>query len=254
MDCKNCGAPLMGEYCHQCGQRTITERFTLRQIMRDLVSMITNVDLGFWYTMRALFVRPANVIESYLSGATRRYYNPFRYYFIIIAVAAIVQLSLGLFDLQQAEIRETLNPNMSEEQLKQQLAIMEYVKKFLNIIPLFILPFIALAFKWMFRKRKWNFAEHLISTTFIYGQTAILGLIPLFVFYFLPQYIGWGFPISLLLSALYFTYTYQKVFQMSVGSAFIRSLFAIIIGFILMILFMGLSGIIIGIIYAVAFR
>lgn len=216
--------------------------------------MITNVDNGFWFTMKELFLRPATVIDSYLSGATRRYYNPFRYYFIIIAVSALLQLSLGIFDLQQAEIRETLNPNMSEEALKQQLAIMEYTKKFLNIIPLFILPFIALAFKWMFRKRAWNFAEHLISTTFIYGQTAILGLLPLLIFYFLPQYIGWGFPISLLLSALYFTYVYQKAFQMSMVSAFIRSLFAIVIGFALMILFMALLGIVIGIIYAVAFK
>ena len=216
--------------------------------------MITNVDNGFWFTMKELFLRPATVIDSYLSGATRRYYNPFRYYFIIIAVSALLQLSLGIFDLQQAEIRETLNPNMSEEALQQQLVIMEYTKKFLNIIPLFILPFIALAFKWMFRKRKWNFAEHLISTTFIYGQTAVLGLLPLLIFYFIPQYIGWGFPISLLLSALYFTFVYQKAFQISVVSAFIRSLFAIVIGFALMILFMALLGIVIGIIYAVAFK
>ncbi|NRB51088.1 MAG: DUF3667 domain-containing protein [Saprospiraceae bacterium] len=254
MDCKNCGAPLMGEYCHQCGQRNITERFTIRQIIRDLVRMITNVDSGFWYTMRELFVRPATVVESYLSGATRRYYNPFRYYFLIIAVSALIQLSLGIFDLQQAEIRETLNPNMSEEELQMQLTIMEYVKKFLNIIPLFILPFIALAFKWMYPKGKWNYAEFLISTTFIYGQTAIIGLIPLLVFYFIPQYIGWGFPISLLLSTLYSTYTYQKAFQISVGSAFIRSLFATLIGFVFMFLIMGLVGIVGGIIYAVAFR
>lgn len=254
MDCKTCGTTLVGNYCHQCGQKTLTERFTLRQIIRDLISMITNVDNGFWFTMKELFIRPAEVIDSYLSGATRRYYNPFRYYFIIIAIGALLQLSLGLFDLQQAEIRKTLNPNMSEEALQQQLAIMEYVKKFLNIIPLFILPFIALAFKWLFRKRKWNFAEHLISTTFIYGQTSILGLIPLLVFYFVPQYIGWGFPLSILLSTLYFTYTYQKAFQLSVWSAFIRSLLAIIIGFAVMILFMGLLGIVIGIIYAVASR
>ena len=254
MDCKTCSTTLVGTYCHQCGQKTITERFTLRQILRDLISMITNVDSGFWFTMRELFVRPATVIESYISGATRKYYNPFRYYFIIIAIAAILQLSLGLFDLQQAEIRETLNPNMSEEALQQQLAIMEYVKKFLNIIPLLILPFIALGFKWMFRKRRWNFAEHLIGTTFIYGQTAILGLIPLLIFYFAPQYIGWGFPISILLSTLYFTYTYSQAFQISVVSAFIRSLIAIVIGFILMILFMGLLGIVIGITYAVVFK
>ncbi len=216
--------------------------------------MITNVDSGFWYTMRELFVRPATVIDSYLSGATRRYYNPFRYYFIIIAVSALLQLSLGIFDLQQAEIRETLNPNMTEEQLQQQLIIMEYTKKFLNIIPLFILPFIALGFKWMFRKQKWNFAEHLIGTTYIYGQTAVLGLIPLLVFYFVPQYIGWGFPLSILLSTLYFAYAYRKTFEMSAVPAFIRSLFAIILGFVLMMVFMGLLGMVIGIIYAVAFK
>jgi len=254
MDCKTCGTALLGTYCHQCGQKTITERFSLRQILRDLVRMVTNVDNGFWFTMKELFIRPSTVIEAYLSGATRRYYDPFRYYFIIIAVSAILQLSLGTFDLQQANIRETLNPNMSEEALQQQLAIMEYVKKFLNIIPLLILPFIALAIKWMFRKRGWNFAEHLISTTFVYGQTAILGLIPLLTFYFAPQYINWGLPISILLAALYFAYTYHKIFSMNVVWTFFRSLIAIILGFILMSLFMGLLGIIIGITYAMLLK
>jgi hypothetical protein len=186
--------------------------------------MITNLEKGFWYTMRELFVRPDQVIKEYLSSITVKYYNPFRYYFIIIAVSALIQISLGIFDLQQSTIREAFNPNMSEEELQRQLAMMENVKKFLNFIPLIVLPFVSILFYWIFKKGGWNFAEHLISTTFVYAQTSILGLFMMLALYFMPQYISYSIPISFLISAAYFGFVYKRIFSMSFGKAFFLSL------------------------------
>lgn len=248
MECKNCQSTFEGIYCSKCGQKYIEDRFSLRQILRDLFQMITNLEKGFWFTMRELLVRPDQVIKAYLSGITVKYYNPFRYYFIIIAVSALLQVSLGIFDLQQTAIRDTFNPNMSEEELQRQLAIMEGVKKFLNFIPLIILPFVSTFFYWIFRKRGWNFAEHLISSTYIYGQTAVLGLFVLLGLYFFPQYISYSIPVSFLISSLYFGFVYRKIFSMSFGKAFFLSLISLVGGFIFMLLTMGVVGILLAII------
>lgn len=254
MDCNNCGVALAGNYCHVCGQKKIRERFTLGRILRDLLSMITNIDKGFWFTMKELFLRPAQVIQNYLSGATIRYYDPIRYYFIIIAVSALLQLSLGTFDLQQADLRDTLNPNMTEQQLQAQLKMVEYMKRFLNFIPLLVLPFIALCFKWAFRKQAWNYAEHLIGTTYIYAQTSIIGIFLIVELYFIPQFTSSIVPISMLISAAYFAYVYQHTFNKSYAKAFFLSLLAILGGFLLMILFVAIVGTIAVIIYFLLFK
>lgn len=254
MDCKNCGSRLVGEFCHSCGQKLLRERFTLRQILRDLIRMLTNVEKGFWFTAKVLFRRPAEVIQHYLSGATVSYYNPFRYYFIIIAVSTLLQVSLGTFDLQQADIRETLNPNMTEEQLQTQLEVVEFMKKFLNFIPLLVLPFVALCFKWAFRRQAWNYAEHLISTTYIYAQTTILGITIIIGLYFVPQFISWITPMSMLISATYFAVTYRRIFQMSLAKAFFLSLLAILGGFLLMLLSIIVVGLIGILTYFILFK
>lgn len=243
MECKNCSTAFDGKFCPNCSQKVVDSRLTIKQIIRDLFQMITNLEKGFWYTMRELFARPDQVIKEYLSGITIKYYNPFRYYFIIIAVSALTQISLGVFDLQQATIRETINPNMSEEELQRQLAIMEYVKKFLNFIPLIVLPFVSTFFYWIFKKRGWNFAEHLISTTFIYAQTTILGLFMILALYFMPQYISYTIPMSFLISAIYFGLVYRRLFSMHFSKAFFLSLISMIGGFIFMILTMAIVGI-----------
>lgn len=254
MDCKNCGTALAGDFCHNCGQKLITERFSLRQIISDLYHTVINVEKGFWFTLKELFTRPDQVISSYLTGATKKYYNPFRYYFIIIAVSALLQVWLGTFDLQQTDLRQTISPDLSEEELQRQLAIVEFMKKFLNFIPLIILPFIALFFKWMFRKQDWNYAEHLIGATFVYAQTTIIGIFVIIFFYFFPEYIGLGLPISFIISALYFAWTYGKVFGMNPIKVFFQSLLSIIGGFALMTIFMGILGIIGAIVYFIIFR
>lgn len=252
MECKNCSTPFDGSFCPNCSQKVLNGRFTIKQILRDLFQMITNLEKGFWYTMKELFIRPDQVIKEYLSGVTIKYYNPFRYYIIIVAVSALLQIWLGVFDLQQATIRETFNPNMTEEELQRQLAYMENVKKFLNIIPLIVLPFIAAFFYFVFRKQDWNLAEHLVSTTYIYAQTAIIGIFLMSSFYFFPEYISYSLPASFLISSLYFAYVYNRLFSMSFLKAFFMSLLSMIGGFLFMIITMGVVGLILGIIIGLA--
>ncbi len=66
--CKNCEATL-GEaalYCSSCGQKVIYERYTLKRILSQTLSIITNLDKGFWFTIKELFIHPEQVIRDYL--------------------------------------------------------------------------------------------------------------------------------------------------------------------------------------------
>ena len=66
--CSNCGAHLTGPYCAQCGQKDHKERMSLKVILHSTLESLTNVERGFWYTMKLLSHRPGKVAREYLAG------------------------------------------------------------------------------------------------------------------------------------------------------------------------------------------
>ncbi|MFT6167482.1 MAG: hypothetical protein ACJAV5_002046 [Vicingaceae bacterium] len=46
--CKNCGTTLKGSYCFNCGRRTISKRFTVKESIGWLLTNIFNLEKGFY--------------------------------------------------------------------------------------------------------------------------------------------------------------------------------------------------------------
>ena len=98
ISCKNCGTAFSGNYCPHCGQKHLSDRYTLRKLLWEAWAVVTNVEQGFWYTTKTLFLNPALIITDYIKGKTKPYYNPLRY-LIIWAVLSITFIYLGGFVL-----------------------------------------------------------------------------------------------------------------------------------------------------------
>jgi hypothetical protein len=81
-DCAHCHAELVGSFCHVCGQKQITTRFTVKRMYSDILASLTNLEKGFLHTFKALLVSPGKVINGYLNGDTAAIFKPFRYAFI----------------------------------------------------------------------------------------------------------------------------------------------------------------------------
>ena len=60
MRCLNCDAPYpaLARFCARCGQRTDTKRLKLRDIWRELMHAVTNVERSPLALARALLTRP----------------------------------------------------------------------------------------------------------------------------------------------------------------------------------------------------
>ena len=97
MHCKNCETTLQGKFCHECGQKVIEERLTVKQLFRFLLKIITNVEKGFWYTTKTLFSAPGAVVRDYWRGKTIKYYHPIRYLFIWATLSILLSLWFGVF-------------------------------------------------------------------------------------------------------------------------------------------------------------
>lgn len=236
--CKNCQASLEGPYCSQCGQKALTERITLRYITWSFIEALTNVEQGFWYTLRALLTKPGIVAREYLEGKRKPYFHPVRYLLILITAVTVITLVSGVYDLQQSEIlhlqNDALGLQPDEKTVANQQKVQEEIKKYLNLVALLTLPFISLVAFWLFRKRAYNYAEHLVMVAFWSAELAVIGLPVQLLFLFFPGAIMYAFPASILVSAGYYGVGYRQLFKIGYGQAFVKGLLANVLGFILM--------------------
>ena len=86
--CPNCGAELVGNYCHQCGQKKIhRHEFSIKHFFGHLIHEVTHFDSNkILKTFFALLFRPGLLTSEYLAGKKGRYINPIRLYLTFSAL------------------------------------------------------------------------------------------------------------------------------------------------------------------------
>src|SRR5881409_133112 len=80
--CENCGTPLQGHWCAQCGQPAIDYRRSFRHVIADLLDEFLNWDSKFFATIGLLLVRPWKLTNEFLAGHRVRYVHPLRLYLV----------------------------------------------------------------------------------------------------------------------------------------------------------------------------
>ena len=80
--CENCGAPLSGPYCAQCGQAAIDYRRSFGHVFVDVLNEFLNWDSKFFATIALLIVKPWRLTNEFLAGKRVRYVHPLRLYLL----------------------------------------------------------------------------------------------------------------------------------------------------------------------------
>ncbi len=80
--CENCGAPLHGHWCSQCGQPAVHYRRSFRHVIVDILDSFFNWDSKFFATMAWLIVRPWHLTNEFLRGRRVRQLHPLRLYLL----------------------------------------------------------------------------------------------------------------------------------------------------------------------------
>ncbi len=78
--CQNCGAELVGEYCHVCGQEANEPRRAVIGLVQDVFVDTLAIDGKLMRTIFLLLWRPGRLARRYLDGKRVRYSPPFRLY------------------------------------------------------------------------------------------------------------------------------------------------------------------------------
>lgn len=237
VNCPNCRTALQGPICHQCGQKARTGRWTVRVLIRQFIQQLTDIEKGFLFTIKMMFVAPGVLVRNYWSGKTVNYYGPFKYLLIWTAVNLAVSFWLDIDDLLQQSLQPAaLEQNLSAAEIE---AADQQFDSWLNVLVLLLIPVFSFFTQKLFSKGKYNYAENVIMNAYMFGQQSMISTLTQFIFFLFPSlfvlYIGFNFSVSL----LYNTYVFKQVFQ---ENTWITLLKALLIGILGLIVFGVLIG------------
>jgi Protein of unknown function (DUF3667) len=85
-DCLNCGATVVGRFCHICGQENVEPKETFWHMVTHFFYDITHFDSKFFETVKDIVLRPGFLSKEYMLGRRARYLHPVRMYVFTSAI------------------------------------------------------------------------------------------------------------------------------------------------------------------------
>lgn len=205
--CLNCGNPLKGPYCEQCGQKSSTHRLSMKHFVEhDLVHGIWHVDRGILYTVWQLLKRPGPFLNEYLQGRRAGVFNVVT----LLLICAGLVLIVSDFQGQMTEVETELGKSEETRIVAQVFHFLDHNAKWLI---LGLIPIFSLASFIVYRKRKYNYTEHLVINSYLFGMFLFLMLL-LGLLFKLP-FLAWADDASIdfFLGFVYLVYAYWHMWR-----------------------------------------
>lgn len=154
--CRQCGASGTGNFCSECGQAFTTERITITTILYEVFNFFTNLDRGFFYTVKRLAVAPGKMQREYIEGQRSRYQKPFSTFFLCGTITAF-----ALYLIYLTGDKGFFNESRGE-----------FMRQYYVLVQAALLPFYSLIIWLFFSNHKINYAESLVY--FAYTLSSLL--------------------------------------------------------------------------------
>ena len=187
--CPTCGEAITREFCPACGEQKYNRHsFSFRHFVRHAAHELLELDSKILRTVRYMFSKPAFVTAEYLAGKRSRYVNPFRLYVLCFALSTWLTSTyhpvLDFKNVSNADRTGKLNHALAkladrkgvpEEVLIQHMneRLHRYYEgsKILNALVMACLLAI------FYRKRKWYFGEHAVTSFYFLSFTLLLSMV-----------------------------------------------------------------------------
>ena len=104
-NCANCGAPLTGKFCSNCGQRREHEIHSIWHFTQEATEDLTHADSRLWSTMSALMFKPGLLTCEFLAGRRVKYLPPLRLYLVLSVVFFLILSSGGDHESRAITVR-----------------------------------------------------------------------------------------------------------------------------------------------------
>jgi Protein of unknown function (DUF3667) len=121
--CASCGTPLMGKFCHQCGEKALQPTdFSVRDFAADVVQQVTSLDFKLLRSFRALLLQPGRLTKEFALGRRRLYTPPLALFLMANVLYFFLAPHVSTFNASLA--------NQLHEQFYSQWAMNSLVEKY----------------------------------------------------------------------------------------------------------------------------
>jgi hypothetical protein len=191
--CPECGDPLAGKYCHQCGEKPLgPDDLKLGGFLHHGLHELTHLDAKIFSTLRALVFKPGLLTTEYLAGRKKRHVLPLRLFLVIFALNLFLYTRPGiaLYDMRfvvkndkQGVIEKKLEAkakklNQPTDALYDR--INEHWQKYVSLLQFGDVFFFAIWLSLLFYTSHRYFVEHLIfslhTLSFVFLLSTVLWL------------------------------------------------------------------------------
>ena len=158
MNCKTCNNPYnnTAKYCSNCGAKIVDDRLSLKGTWEEFVGPFFSWDNNFWRTFIGLFTNPKDVLEAYISGARKKYFQPFSYIILYATIAVFFYKFFPLdiiFDYSEGFTKGYNSTNSTGNVPKIDMkGFMETLMSYYNFFVLLLIPIYALTSYIIFNK------------------------------------------------------------------------------------------------------
>lgn len=161
--CQNCGKPVADNFCSHCGQKTSTHRITTWHFLsHDLLHGVWHFDKGIFFTLKEAFTRPGLAAMDYIAGKRIRYYNVFYLLLLVIGAHLFADHYLpGSLD----------GPELKDGK------VLAFATKNVKLVLVALVPLFSLLTLLIFRRWKYNYAEHTIIAGMVVLGVNVIALL-----------------------------------------------------------------------------
>ena len=159
--CLNCTETINGKFCINCGQKSDTHRITLKHFLfHDILHGVWHMEKAIFFTTKEVVTRPGFAALDYISGKRIKYYNIFS---LIVLILGFNLFLYHYYNYLMLTIRGVSDVDDSTNS-----ALLQFATKYEKPLMLLLIPMMAICSFIAFNKRKFNFAEHLIISGYVF--------------------------------------------------------------------------------------
>ena len=231
--CKNCGTPLAGPYCHNCGQKATDLKQSFWGFIAEYFANSFQFDTRILPTLKEMFIHPGKLTQEFCKGRINSYVHPLKMnMFLLVIVIAVVAL--------------VINPsaNVSDDQTNAALSseLNSLIKTYLPIFILLMTPVLGLVVQLFNIRKKRPFMEHFVFALHFAAVVEIFMVPKMLVDQFFNN--AWIDIVFYAMMLLYMMFALRRVYAGTGWAvAFIKSVAIVFSYFLAMVLAIVLVGV-----------
>ena len=223
MFCKNCNNNLINQadYCHNCGEKIIRNRLTLKNLFHLYAQTFFNFDNKFFQTFVNLFSKPEVVVTAYIDGLRKKYINVISYFALALTLVGLEYYIInnyfpGFSDLSTVTAKGTEHFTNS---------VLKFIQGHQSLLLIGMIPVFAFLIKGVFYKiTTYNYTELLVVLIYVFAHTTIItAIISIISASFGLKLSAIGYEL-IVLKTVYLFYVLKRLYRLNLKTTIVKTL------------------------------